>query len=198
MAKSQAVRLSDAIAAYYATLKEFEFQHALHEGAVSVAFQTLLAEAARPHKWTLIPQLSENAGGGGKGIRPDGTLKDWMNLPRGHWEAKDTKDDLDAEIAKKMKKGYPLGNIIFEDTRRAVLFQNKQRAMDVDLRDPAKVADLLKQYFAHVEPQIESFEEAVDESKKRCCNGPPGWATGTVRRRHGNGGLCATEAQYSN
>jgi hypothetical protein len=40
MAKSQAARLSDAIAAYYATLKDFEFQQAPHEGAVSVAFQT--------------------------------------------------------------------------------------------------------------------------------------------------------------
>ena len=42
---------------------------------------------------------------------------------RGYWEAKDTDDDLDAEISKKIAKGYPLNNTIFEDTRQAVLFQ---------------------------------------------------------------------------
>src|SRR5271154_1183501 len=85
---------------YYHTLDEFAHQYALHEGAVSVAFQTLLADTARAHHWTLIPQLTA------KGIRPDGTLKDPMGLVRGHWEAKDTNDDLDVEIGRKTKKGY--------------------------------------------------------------------------------------------
>jgi hypothetical protein len=118
--------MSKSIQAYYQTLKDFEFQRAFHEGAVSVAFQTLLSDAARPHGWTLIPQLSDKHAGGG--IRPDGTLKDQMNLVRGHWEAKDTSDNLDVEIIKKSKKGYPLTNIIFEDTRTAVLLQNKINA----------------------------------------------------------------------
>ena len=63
-----------------------------------------------------------------------------MHLVRGHWEAKDTSDDLDAEIAKKIKRGYPLKNIIFEDTRTGVLIQNRQAVMPADLRDPAVVA----------------------------------------------------------
>jgi len=118
---------------YYATLEEFAQQNALHEGAVSIAFQTLLADTARGHHWTLIPQLSDKTAG--KSIRPDGTLKDPMGLVRGHWEAKDTADDLDVEIAKKIAKNYPLGNIIFEDARRAVLLQNKEEVMRVDLRN---------------------------------------------------------------
>jgi hypothetical protein len=73
-----------SIEAYYRTLKEFEHQRAFHEGAVSVAFQTLLSDAARSHGWTLIPQLSGKQGA--RGIRPDGTFKDQMNLLRGHWE----------------------------------------------------------------------------------------------------------------
>jgi hypothetical protein len=56
-------------------------------------------------------------------------------LHRGLWEAKDTDDDLEVEIKKKMAKGYPLTNTIFEDTRRAVLFQNGGRAMAVELAD---------------------------------------------------------------
>ena len=85
--------------AYYQTLKDFEFQLAFHEGAVSVAFQTLLADTARTHHWTLIPRPSDKRAAGG--IRPDGTLKDQMNLVRGHWEAKDTSDNLDVEVIKK-------------------------------------------------------------------------------------------------
>ena len=33
--------------------------------------------------------------------RPDGTLLDDFRIPRGYWEAKDTKDDLEAEIRAK-------------------------------------------------------------------------------------------------
>jgi len=51
-------KLNAQIDQYYKTLADFAFQYALHEGAVSVAFQTLLADAARGHHWTLIPQLS--------------------------------------------------------------------------------------------------------------------------------------------
>ncbi len=92
--------LNAQIDAYYNTLDELAKLYATHEGAVSVAFQSLLADTARRHHWTLIPQLSD------KGIRPDGTLKDPMGLVRGHWEAKDTDDNLDVEICKKIQKGY--------------------------------------------------------------------------------------------
>ena len=63
---------------------------------------------------------------------PNGTLRDLFNLQRGYWEAKDTDDDLREEINKKRAKGYPFTNTIFEDTRRAVLFQNNQVTLDVD------------------------------------------------------------------
>jgi hypothetical protein len=47
-------------------------------------------------------------------IFADGVLRDIFNR-RGFWEAKDTDDDLDAEISKKIQKGYPLVNTIFDD-----------------------------------------------------------------------------------
>ena len=147
--------------AYYGQLQEFAHHKASHEGAVSVAFQTLLSETARRHHWSLIPQLTKD------GIRPDGTLKDPMGLVRGHWEAKDSSDVLDVEIAKKIKKGYPLKNIIFEDTRTAVLYQHGQEAMRIHMTDRARLAGLLEGFFAFVEPQIESFENAVAEFKER-------------------------------
>ena len=39
-----------------------------------------------------------------------------LRVPFGYWEAKDEKDDLDAEIDYKLRRGYPQDNIIFEDS----------------------------------------------------------------------------------
>ena len=57
-------------------------------------------------------------------VVPDGTVRDEFRLARGWWEAKDTSDNLAAEIKKKIKAGYPTRNTIFEDTQTAVLFQD--------------------------------------------------------------------------
>jgi hypothetical protein len=111
-----------AIQAYYQTLKAYGDHYVDHETALRSAFQNLLAETAKAHRWMLVPEQRTKVGG--KTVIPDGTLCDEFNLHRGYWEAKDTDDDLDAEVSKKSAKGYPLNNIIFEDTRTAVLFQN--------------------------------------------------------------------------
>jgi hypothetical protein len=47
----------------------------------------------------------------------------WL-FPTGYWEAKDSEDKLDEEIRNKISAGYPTSNIIFEDTREGVLYQN--------------------------------------------------------------------------
>jgi hypothetical protein len=111
-----------AIAAYHHALKTFADHLVQHEGATETAFSQLLAVTAKPHGWALIPKKSLKVRG--KTIIPDGTFQDGNFLPRGYWEAKDTADDLDAEIKKKRTKGYPLANTIFEDTCTAVLYQN--------------------------------------------------------------------------
>ncbi len=154
-----------AIAEYHQALRAYSDRHVTHEGALETAFQRLLLETARSHGWLLIPKQSLRVKG--KTIIPDGTLRDIFNLQRGYWEAKDTDDDLSVEINKKRAKGYPFSNTIFEDTRRAVLFQNGQVAIDVDLTEPQAVADLLNAFYAYTEPDIEGFEQAVDEFQER-------------------------------
>jgi len=84
-------------------------------------------------------------------------------LNSGFWEAKDTDDHLDAEIQKKIDKGYPLTNTIFEDTRQAVLYQGGQERYRFDLSDQKQLAALLNEFFAHVEPEIDNVHQAVDE-----------------------------------
>src|SRR5260370_13020039 len=101
------------------------------------------------------------------GIRPDGVSRDSFDIKRGIWEAKGPQSDLDKEIARKIATGYPLTNTIFENTKRAILFQNKKRAFEYDLHNPTEVGDLLAQFFTYTEPDIASFEVAVQEFKER-------------------------------
>ncbi len=165
-----------AIKAYYEALQAYQRQEVEHETALRTAFQSLLEQLGRQFGWTLIPELSDKAAG--KSIRPDGTFRDDYYITRGHWEAKDSHDHLETEIKKKIAKGYPTGNIIFEDTRQAQLYQNRERAMIVDLTDARKLADLLNAFFAYTEPAHENFGKAIDEFKERV----PDLALGLVEK----------------
>ena len=104
-----------AIDHYYKELSAYQEKKVTHETAVRSAFQNLLATFAQSANWILIPEQRLT-----NGKRPDETLRDAFNLPRGYWEAKDTKDDLDTQIRKKINIGYPLTNIII-----ALYFDNK-------------------------------------------------------------------------
>jgi len=148
---------------YYALLEGYRTQRVKHEGAVSTAFENLLTTLAKQRGWVFIPLLAVT----GKRLVPDGTIRDGNGLPRAYWEAKDTDDDLDQEIEKKKAKGYPLNNIIFEDTLTAVLYQGKVEALRVQLSDRAELLRLLVQFFSYIEPDIEGFEAAVEEFKER-------------------------------
>ena len=171
---------SAAIRQYVEALKVYAEHDATHEGATETAFLNLLAATAKSHGWTLIPK-KRKAISKKVNIYPDGTLQDVFKLARGYWEAKDTDDDLDAEIQKKIDKKYPLTNTIFEDTRRAVLFQNAKECQRFDLQKPADVADLLNRFYDYTEPDYLGFDEAIAEFK--------------VRMPELGGGLAATIAE---
>jgi hypothetical protein len=152
-----------AIKRYYAALQSYRDDKVTHEGALETAFGRLLEETAKPHGWKLIPKQKLKVGK--HTIFPDGTLRDLFNMRCGFWEAKDTDDDLDAEIQKKIAKGYPLSNTIFEDTRRAVLFQGGQERYRFDLAQAKELAALLNEFYAYTEPEIDGFHHAVEEFK---------------------------------
>jgi predicted helicase len=153
--------LKPAISRYYKSLKELEGR-ADYELALRGAFQNLLADAARMVNWVLIPEQTLEGN-----IRPDGVLRDSFDLKRGFWEAKGPKSDLEREIQKKIANGYPLINTIFENTKRAILYQNKNRANEYDLLNPNDVVFLLRDFFTYTEPEIESFWVAVNEFKEQ-------------------------------
>ena len=154
-----------AIRKYYKDLRALQDQHVFHEMGLRSPFQRLLEDTAKLKKWTLIAELSKKTSGGR--VQPDSTLRDWNSLPRGYWEAKDTQDDLDIEIKNKTARGYKLSNTIFEDTQTGILYQTRQEILRVPLGDPRELAKLLNQFFSYTEPDIEGFEEAVEEFKER-------------------------------
>jgi len=165
-----------ALQTYYAALRAYADQGVENESALRSAFQNLLEETGRHFGWTLIPELAGAAEG--RAVRPDGTFRDDYYITHGYWEAKDTKDNLEVEIQKKIAKGYPLSNIIFEDTRQAYLYQNRRQTMKVDLSQPRQLADLLNAFFGYTEPAHESFEKAISEFQVRV----PDLARGLVEK----------------
>jgi predicted helicase len=152
--------LKKAVERYQKELHAYDGK-ARHETALRSAFLNLLAETAKRVNWTLIPEQTL-----GK-IRPDGVLRDAFNFRRGYWEAKGPESDLEREIEKKRRDKYPLTNTIFENTRRAVLFQNNQRLFEFDLSNQNQVMDLLRYFLTYTEPELENFEAAVQEFKDR-------------------------------
>jgi predicted helicase len=150
---------------YQRSLAALRGQGVENELGLRRPFENLLADSARLHGWRFVAESGAKAGG--HRIRPDGTVFDANSLPRGFWESKDSHDDLDREIDRKIRRGYPLGNTIFEDTRRAVLYQNRNPVMRADLSNTRDLADLLFRFYSHTEPEIREFEQAVEEFGQR-------------------------------
>jgi predicted helicase len=196
MTSRQAIKPTHrTIKAYYETLAGLSAQPgAGHEMAVRQAFQTLLSDTARGHGWTLITEIGAKVEG--KTIRPDGTLRDANSLPRGYWEAKDPRDDLDRAITIKTAKGYPLSNTIFENARRAVLFQGGQKTMAVDLSDPGRLCDVLNQFYDYADPPIADFETAIVEFKERVPELARGLAEKIRDAHRNNGRFIAAYADF--
>lgn len=132
----------------------------VNEGTVRDAFQTLLKSWGRSHDLTY---LSEHKIVTPKGntIWVDGALVYDIRVPFGYWEAKDSKDDLEEEIRKKEAKGYPRSNIIYEDTKRAILIQDRNRVAEAEMADTDQLYDLLTKFFAYEQQAIRDFRKAI-------------------------------------
>ena len=151
------------IESYRERLRELiEFGGSDNELNISAAFQGCLDAYCRDHrdKLVLVPQLPAQPG-----IIPDGTIKDSLRMARGYWEAKDSHDDLDAEIQRKFNRGYPRDNIVFEDSRTAVLFQNRQETMRVDMALPRELHRLIRRFLDYELPGIAEFRRAQQQFK---------------------------------
>src|SRR5437868_6012879 len=107
------------------------------ESVVREAFKDLLKGMGRSHDLTFVPEYEIETKTKERRY-VDGALLYELRVPFGYWEAKDEKDDLDAEIEFKFKRGYPQDNIIFEDSQTAVLIQNREEVMRCAVDDVAQ------------------------------------------------------------
>ena len=134
------------------------------ESVVREAFKDLLKGWARTHDLIFVPEYEFAAPT--KELRyVDGALLHALRVPFGYWEAKDDKDDLDNEIATKLRRGYPQDNIIFEDSTQAVLIQARFEIMRCAVDDVARLEKLLRLFFGYTRPEVAQFRKAVEQFK---------------------------------
>ena len=150
---------------YYATLQQYDKHNATHEGAVSNPFAFLLDTCAKQVNATLIPQYAMRAPKGNR-IVIDGVILDEYGLPFAYWEAKDMDDDLVKAVQDKRDAGYPFDNICFQNPQRAILYQNGQIALDMDITEPARLIAALQYLFSYVPPALDNWQTAVSDFKE--------------------------------
>ena len=136
----------------------------LNEQTIRPAFRSMLRSWAISEELFLIEEHEFETKLKTK-VYPDGTIVHDLRVPLGYWEAKDTKDDLDAEIADKISKGYPTSNIIFENSELAVLYQHGSEVVRAPMQDADELSRLLTLFFKYERPDIADFRKAVEQFK---------------------------------
>jgi len=150
---------------YYNSVdRALQFGKSKNETAIRNYFWLLLNHYAHDNNYEVIPEVP-CLGTKGLKVYPDGILKNLWGLDIGYWESKDEKDNIDDEIDAKIKKGYPLTNILFEDTDKAILFQRGERVMQVPVREPDELDKILREFVNFKSDTIHKFEEAIEKFK---------------------------------
>ena len=148
---------------YYERLQQLiEFGGSDNESSIRRAFESCLESYCHDHRerLVLVPELATPSG-----IYPDATIKDTLRMARGYWEAKDSHDNLEAEIERKLNKGYPRDNIIFEDSQTAVLIQDREERMRVEMSRPGELHRLVRHFLDYELPEIGEFRKAQRQFK---------------------------------
>jgi len=134
------------------------------ESVLREAFKDLLKGWARSRDLHFIPEYEIESKTKERRY-VDGALLYELRVPFGYWEAKDAKDDLDAMVEEKFKRGYPQDNIIFENNVHAVLIQNREEVIRAFVDDVKGLEKLLNLFFGHERKEITEFRHAVEQFK---------------------------------
>ena len=153
------------IKTYYAELEKYAQLGAENEGSVRAAFQSLLQHYCGQSNFTLLCEKTLRTADNRR-ITPDGEVVDAYGLPHGYWEAKDTQDDLHIEADKKFAAGYPSKNIVLQSPTHALLYQNGQLRLDLDITDSRNLVNVLQTFFAYREENISAWHAAVAEFRE--------------------------------
>lgn len=135
------------------------------ESVVREAFKDLLKGWARSLDLTFVAEHVVTAPTKEKRYVDGALLYKYTRTPLGYWEAKDEKDDLDNEIATKFRRGYPQDNIVFEDSRQAILIQDRVEITRCSVEDGKALERLLQLFFGYLRPELVKFRHAVEQFK---------------------------------
>ncbi|MBX3581471.1 MAG: N-6 DNA methylase [Rhizobiaceae bacterium] len=141
-----------------------KFSGVTNEQVIRPAFRRLLDNWASAQKLVFLEEYPHQTTQKTT-VYPDGTVLHDIRVPLGHWEAKDTGDKLEEEVEKKFRRGYPQDNIIFENSERAILYQNRQPVMEADMTDVPALLKLLTLFFGYERQEIAEFRRAVEKFK---------------------------------
>lgn len=101
----------------------------------------------------------------GKNIKPDATIFTLIGIPFGLYEAKDHRTNLNREIEAKIISGYPLYNIIFENSKQMILYQNNKLVLDIDPNNKKDILNLLENFFSYESKEFSEFNKSLIEFK---------------------------------
>lgn len=135
------------------------------ETSIRTAFQFLLEQYCADKNLELISELDYSTTLGTT-VYPDGTLKDALRQDWGYWESKDQYDLLNEEIQKKLAKGYPTSNILFEDSQTAVLIQQGREVGRVEVRNSVALHSLLTSFVSYEPKEVQIFRAAIESFKE--------------------------------
>jgi predicted helicase len=151
---------------YYTKVEKLiQYGGSRNETAIRSAFQSLLEQYCTDKNLVLVPELDYKTKYGTV-VNPDATLKDALRQDWGYWESKDTFDTLDDEIQKKLEKGYPTTNLLFEDSQNAVLIQNDIEVSRVDFRDANALHAILIAFTSYEPQEVQTFRTAIEKFKQ--------------------------------
>ena len=154
-----------AVSDYYAAMNALDAHGADQEGAVSGPFYALMQYCAKKMNATF--QREYRMKGSRGAIAIDGAALHESGVVFAYWEAKDIHDNLDKAIDEKREAGYPFQNILFQTPKRAVLFQNEQKTLDVDIAVKANLVKALNELFNYRTPDIENWEAGAAQFRER-------------------------------
>lgn len=131
-----------------------------NESSIRKAFLRLVENYAESHDLAVVDEINLTAK-----ARPDATLRSYLGLDVGYIENKDIKDDIEAEIKKKIERGYPLSNILFENSEELVFYQHESRIAKISLDDDRALDAVLQQFVSFKRPEVAKFEKAIEAFK---------------------------------
>jgi len=151
---------------YYRRTDNLRRTGVTNEMSIKQPFDNLVTELSDSKHYVYATEITIRNVSNTKNIRPDGTLMNDLRIHRGYVESKDTNDSLDDEIQKKLyTDGYPNFNIIFQDSIEAVLIQDGEEAMRIEMKDSEKLLEIINHFLEYKPAYIQKFEKALDKFK---------------------------------